>query len=47
MRERTKERAQVRGAKREGETQGTPSRLHSVSAEADTGLQLMNREIVT
>ena len=35
------------GAEREGERERIPSRHHTVSAEPDVGLKLMNREIMT
>ena len=42
---REKERTSRGGAERQGER--IPSRLPSVSAEHDTGLNLTNREIIT
>ena len=35
------------GAEREGEREGSPSRLFTISAEPDAGLELVNREIMT
>ena len=36
-----------RGREGEGETERIPSRLHTVSAEPDAGLELTNYEIMT
>ena len=44
-RERVKERESER--ERERERENTPSRLHTVSAEPNMGLELMNHEIMT
>ena len=43
--EREREHAWGRGREREGERE-SPSRLHTVSAEPDMGLELMNSEIM-
>ena len=46
MREREKEREKV-GEGREGGRERIPSRLHIDRAEPDSGLELMNCEIMT
>ena len=44
--EREREREQVEEGQRERERERIPSRFRAVSAEADTGLELRNRDIV-
>ena len=44
---RERERMRAGEAQREKERERIPSRLHAVSAEPNTGLKLMPREIVT
>ena len=46
-RETELERARVGEGQREGEGERIPSRLHTVSAEPDVGLDLTNQEIMT
>ena len=47
-RERKRQSASEGGAEREGDTESEAgSRFRAVSTEPDTGLELMNREIVT
>ena len=41
------EQQRERGTERERERGRIPSRLHAVSTELDTGLQLTNHEITT
>ena len=48
MREKKRQTGSGRGAEREGDTESKAgSRLQAVSTEPDTGLELMNHEIMT
>ena len=46
-RERERERARAEKGQRETGRDRIPSRLHTVSVEPDTGLELMNCEVMT
>ena len=46
QREGEKERVGKGGAERKGERERIPSRIHAVSTEPDTGLNLTNHQIM-